>query len=123
MSWATPGGPTDLLSRALADAAPPHFDGQRVNVMTRQSGAGAAGMQYMQGRAGYPHVLGVFTASGTVNMATGRIPFGPEDFTPILRLIVGPRHDLLFAEFPMTTPPTPLFRSILDRRHGQASSD
>ena len=90
VSWATPGGPTDLLSRALADAAPPHFDGQRVTVMTRQGGAGAAGMQYMQGRAGDPHVLGVFTASGTVNMATGRIPFAPEDFTPILRIQIDP---------------------------------
>ena len=90
MSWATPGGPTDLLSRALADAAPPHFGGQRVTVMTRQGGAGAAGMQYMQGRAGDPHVLGVFTASGTVNMATGRIPFAPEDFTPILRIQIDP---------------------------------
>jgi len=59
VSWATPGGPSDLLPRALADAAPPHLDGQRVNVMTRQGGAGAAGMQYMQGRVGDPHVLGV----------------------------------------------------------------
>ncbi|MXY31198.1 MAG: hypothetical protein F4Y48_08345 [Gammaproteobacteria bacterium] len=90
VSWATPGGPSDLLSRALADAAPPHFGGQRVTVMTRQGGAGAAGMQYMQGRAGDPHVLGVFTASGTVNMATGRIPFAPEDFTPILRIQIDP---------------------------------
>ncbi len=90
VSWATPGGPSDLLSRALADVAPAHFDGQRVNVMTRQGGAGAAGMQYMQGRAGDPHVLGVFTASGTVNMATGRIPFAPEDFTPILRIQIDP---------------------------------
>ena len=90
VSWATPGGPTDLLSRALAEAAPPHFEGQRVTVMTRQGGAGAAGMQYMQGREGDPHVLGVFTASGTVNMATGRIPFAPEDFTPILRIQIDP---------------------------------
>ncbi|WP_419167077.1 Bug family tripartite tricarboxylate transporter substrate binding protein [Candidatus Palauibacter sp.] len=90
VSWATPGGPTDLLSRALAEAAPPHFEGQRVTVMTRQGGAGAAGMQYLQGRAGDPHVLGVFTASGTVNMATGRIPFAPEDFTPILRIQIDP---------------------------------
>ena len=58
--------------------------------MTRQGGAGAAGMQYMQGRAGDPHVLGVFTASGTVNVATGRIPFAPEDFTPILRIQIDP---------------------------------
>ena len=46
VSWATPGGPSDLLSRALADAAPPHFDGRLVTVMTRQGGAGAAGMRY-----------------------------------------------------------------------------
>ncbi len=90
VSWATPGGPSDLLSRALADVAPAHFDGQRVNVMTWQGGTGAAGMQYMQGRAGDPHVLGVFTASGTVNMATGRIPFAPEDFTPILWIQIDP---------------------------------
>ena len=90
VSWATPGGPSDLLARALAEAAPDHFDGQRVTVMTRQGGAGAAGMQYLRGRAGDPHVLGVFTASGTVNMATGRIPFAPGDFTPILRIQVDP---------------------------------
>lgn len=90
VSWATPGGPSDLLARALAAAAPDHFEGQRVTVMTRQGGAGAAGMQYVRGRAGDPHVLGVFTASGTVNMATGRIPFAPGDFTPILRIQVDP---------------------------------
>ena len=49
-----PGGASNLLSRALADAAPLHFNGQRVTVMTRQGGAGAAGMQYMQGRTGEP---------------------------------------------------------------------
>ena len=90
VSWATPGGPSDLLARALAAAAPDHFEGRRVSVMTRQGGAGAAGMQYLRGRAGDPHVLGVFTASGTVNMATGRIPFAPGDFTPILRIQVDP---------------------------------
>ena len=90
VSWATPGGPSDLLARALAGAAPEYFGGQRVTVATRQGGAGAAGMQYLRSRAGDPHVLGVFTASGTVNMATGRIPFGPRDFTPILRIQVDP---------------------------------
>lgn len=90
VSWATPGGPSDLLARALAEVAPEYFGGQRVSVVTRQGGAGAAGMQYLRGRAGDPHALGVFTASGTVNMATGRIPFGPGDFTPILRIQVDP---------------------------------
>lgn len=90
VSWATPGGPSDLLARALAAEAPPHFGGQPVRVVTRQGGAGAAGMQYLKSRAGDPHRLGVFTASGTVNMATGRIPFTPGDFTPILRIQVDP---------------------------------
>lgn len=105
VSWATPGGPSDLLARALAAAAPEHFEGQRVTVVTRQGGAGAAGMQYLRGRAGDPHRLGVFTASGTVNMATGRIPFAPGDFTPILRIQVDPfliavREDSPFRSLP-----------------------
>ena len=105
VSWATPGGPTDLLSRALAAAAPEHFEGQRVTVVTRQGGAGAVGMQYLTRRAGDPHVLGVFTASGTVNMATGRIPFAPTDFTPILRIQVDPFLVAVRAESPFRTLP------------------
>ena len=103
VSWATPGGPSDLLARALAEVAPDYFDGQRVSVMTRQGGAGAAGMQYLRGRAGDPHVLGVFTASGTVNMATGRIPFAPTDFTPILRIQVDPFLVAVREESPFQT--------------------
>ena len=49
-----PAAPPTSLSRALADVAPAHLDGQRVNVMTRQGGAGAAGTQDMHGRAGDP---------------------------------------------------------------------
>ncbi len=103
VSWATAGGPSDLLARALADAAPDYFDGRRVTVLTRQGGAGAAGMQYLKGQAGNPHVLGVFTASGTVNMATGRIPFVPEDFTPILRIQVDPFLIAVRADSPFRT--------------------
>ena len=103
VSWATAGGPSDLLARALADAAPDYFDGQRVTVLTRQGGAGAAGMQYLKSHAGNPHVLGVFTASGTVNMATGRIPFVPEDFTPILRIQVDPFLIAVRADSPFQT--------------------
>ncbi len=103
VSWATPGGPSDLLARALAAEAPPHFDGQRVTVSTRQGGAGAVGMQYLTRRAGDPHVLGVFTASGTVNIATGRIPFDPGDFTPILRIQVDPFLVAVRDESPFRT--------------------
>jgi len=90
VSWATPGGPTDLLARALARAGPRHFDGRRLTVVTRQGGGGAATMQYLTGRAGDGHVLAVFTASGAVNIATGRIPFETGDFTPLLRIQLDP---------------------------------
>lgn len=105
VSWATPGGPSDLLARALAAAAPAHFGGQRVTVVTRQGGAGAAGMQYLRGHAEDPHRLGVFTASGTVNMATGRIPFTPEDFSPVLRVQVDPFLIAVRADSPFRTLP------------------
>jgi len=90
VSWASPGGPTDVLSRSLARVGSPYFGDQRINVVNRQGGAGAATMQYLSGRAGDPHVLAVFTASGAVNMATGRIPFGPGDVTPLLRVQMDP---------------------------------
>lgn len=75
VSWATPGGPSDLLSRALADVAPAD-----------------------------PHVLGVFTASGTVNMATGKIPFAPEDFTLILGNQIDPFLVAVRDDSPSRTP-------------------
>ena len=90
VSWASPGGPTDVLSRTLARVGEKHFGGERIDVSNREGGAGAATMQYLSGHAGDGHVLAAFTASGTVNMATGRIPFGPEDFTPILRVQLDP---------------------------------
>ena len=70
--------------------------------MTRQGGAGAVGLRYLKSRAGDPHVLGVFTGSGTANMATGRIPFTPGDVTPLLRIqrdpfLIAVRDDSPFA--------------------------
>lgn len=121
VSWATPGGPSDLLARALAAAAPEHFEGQRVTVVTRQGGAGAAGMQYLRGHAGDPHHLGVFTASGTVNMATGRIPFRPADFTPILRIQVDPFLIAVREDSPFRSLPD-LFEAARGRAPGEAVS-
>ncbi len=89
VSWATPGGPSDLLARALARVAPRHF-GQPVRVVTREGGGGAATMQYLTRHAGDGHVLAVFTASGAVSMAAGRIPFEPGDFTFLLRIQLDP---------------------------------
>lgn len=89
VTWATQGGGSDLLARALVRTGERHF-GQPMRVVTRQGGAGATAMQYLAGHEGDPHVLGVFTSSGAVNMATGRIPFSPEDFTYLLRVQLDP---------------------------------
>ncbi len=120
VSWATPGGPSDLLARALAESVPEHFGGQRASVVTRQGGAGAMGMQYLRGREGDPHVLGVFTASGTVNMATGRIPFRPADFTPILRIQTDPFLVAVRADSPFRT--LPEFFEAARREPGSVSA-
>lgn len=100
VSWATPGGPTDLLARALARVGPAYFDDRRLTVSTRQGGAGAAALRYLANRSGDGHVLAVFTASGAVSMAGGRIPFEPDDMTPLLRIQVDPFLVAARAESP-----------------------
>ncbi len=64
-------------------------------------------------------MLGVFTASGTVNMATGRIPFAPEDFTPILRNRIDPFLVAVRDDSPSRTPGD-LFEAA-DVRPGEVS--
>ena len=89
VSWATPGGPSDLLARNLVEVGSEHF-GEDMSVTTRQGGSGAAAMRYISSRPPDGHTLGIFTSSGAVNMATGRIPYGPEDFTYIMRIQLDP---------------------------------
>lgn len=89
VSWATPGGPTDLLSRALARVGPRHF-GVDMTVVTRQGGGGASAMRYVLSRPPDGSTLCIFTSSGATNMATGRIPFRPEDFTYLMRIQLDP---------------------------------
>lgn len=118
VSWASPGGPTDLLARALARVGPRHF-GQRMRVVTREGGAGAATMRYLSGKRGDGHVLAVFTASGAVSMAAGRIPFAPEDFTFLLRI----QRDPFLLAVPAGSPHRDL-RDFFDsarRRPGEIS--
>lgn len=99
VSWASPGGPTDLLARALARVGPRHF-GQPMRVVTHEGGAGAATMRYLTRHAGDAHILAVFTASGAVSMAAGRIPFDPADFTFLLRIQRDPFLLAVRAESP-----------------------
>ncbi len=89
VSWVTPGGPTDLLARAIARTGPRHF-GQRMNVLTKQGGSGAVAMRYLASQRHDGHTLSIFTSSGAINMATGHIPFTPEDFVFLMRIQLDP---------------------------------
>lgn len=89
ISWVTPGGPTDLLARALAKTAPRYF-GQRVTVLNKQGGSGAVAMGYLVQRSADGYTLAVTTSSGTISMAAGHVPFTPDDFTYIMRIQLDP---------------------------------
>lgn len=102
VSWATPGGPTDLLSRTLARVGPEHF-GADMRVATREGGSGAAAMRYLTSRPADGHTLAVFTSSGVINMATGRIPFEVDDFTYLLRIQLDPFLVAVRDESPFRT--------------------
>ena len=64
-------------------------------------------------------MLAVFTASETVNMATGRIPFASADLTPILRNHIDPFLVAVRDDSPSRTP-ADLFEAA-HVRSGEAS--
>lgn len=102
VSWATPGGPTDLLSRTLTRVGAEHF-GREMRVVTREGGSGAAAMRYLTSRPADGHTLIAFTSSGAINMATGRIPFDVDDFTFLLRVQLDPFLVAVRDESPLTS--------------------
>lgn len=83
VSWASPGGPTDLLARTIASVGAQYF-GQRINVVTREGGGGAVGMSYLAGQRPDGYTLGITTSSGIISMAAGHIPFSVDDFSGII---------------------------------------
>ena len=80
VSWVTPGGPTDLLARAIAKVGREHF-GQRIDVLTKRGGGGAVAMQHLLGQEPDGYTLAIFTSSGVVTLASGRTPFGVDQFS------------------------------------------
>ena len=87
--------------------------------MTRQGGAGAAACSTRRAAPGDSEVLGVFTASGTVDMSTGRIPFAPEAFPPILQIRIDPFLVAVRDTSPSRTPGDPF--EVAHARPGEVS--
>ena len=101
--WA-PGGPTDLVSRALAEAAKPYFP-QPITVVNKPGGGGAIGTaEVIQARPdGY--TLGI-TAEGVIVIQTQlqQLPFkGVDDIEPLLGPVVTPTMFMVRSEAPWKT--------------------
>lgn len=89
LSSVSPGGSSELLARAIANAGAKYF-GQRITVVTREGGGGAVALQELLRRPPDGYTLAITTSSGAVSMAAGRIPFTPDQFTYIERIQVDP---------------------------------
>lgn len=102
LSWVTPGSPTDLLARALAQSGEEHF-GQRIRVLNRPGSGGAVAMRQLLAAPPDGYTLAIMTASGVVNMATGNIPYEPRDFRQIARIQLDPYMIAVPSDSPFTT--------------------
>jgi tripartite-type tricarboxylate transporter receptor subunit TctC len=101
VSWVSPGSPTDLLARALAQVGPRYF-GQRITVLNRQGGGGASAMGFLVQQPADGHTLSIMTASGATNIAAGHVPFDVDDFTYLLRIQLDPFLVAVRSESPFT---------------------
>jgi len=99
VSWVSPGSAGDLFARAVARVGERHF-GQRINVITRLGGGGAAAMGYVYTQPADGYTLLVLTSSGAVTLAAGIVPFQVEDFTYIERLQLDPYLVAVRADSP-----------------------
>lgn len=101
VSWVSPGSPTDLLARAIAQVGPRYF-GQRITVLNRLGGGGASAMGYLTRQPPDGYTLSIMTASGATNIAAGHVPFDLDDFHYIARLQLDPFIIAVRIESPFT---------------------
>ena len=100
-----PGGPTDLVGRAIGQKFTEAW-GQQVVVENRAGAASAVGTE-VAARApadGYTLLLGT-SAGFSINPALGgKIPYDPErDFTPISLLVINPQILVVHPSLPVTS--------------------
>ncbi len=89
LCWSNPGSPNDRLARAIARAGERHF-GQKITVLNRRGGSGALAMTHLLKRRKDGYTLSTLTASQLINMASGRLPFRPRQFTYLMRIGMEP---------------------------------
>src|SRR5258708_9495038 len=78
--WTTAGAPLDVMMRQLGKQLGEIF-GQTVVVENRAGGSGAAAMATLMNQPADGYNVLSTTSSMSFTMATGRIAFGPRNFT------------------------------------------
>jgi tripartite-type tricarboxylate transporter receptor subunit TctC len=101
----TPGGPTDLVGRALAQRLQAAF-GQQVVVDNRAGGGGVIAVEIVAKAApdGYTLLLGTPGQLVLLPLLETKLPFDAQrDFIPVTKVVDSPQVLFAFAKFPPNT--------------------
>jgi tripartite-type tricarboxylate transporter receptor subunit TctC len=101
-----PGGPTDVIARAMNDLLAPRL-GQNLVIENRPGGATLVGMQALSLAAPDGYTLG-FIANSTLTLPATmeKLPVDVvRDFTPVTKVVQGAQLLLVSAKLPATTVP------------------
>ena len=86
---AAPGGGSDAVARMIGELVSDAV-GQRTIINNITGASGGRMMDYMAGEAADGHTIGLFTVSRFVPMIEGVLPYGVEDFVPVVFMTLEP---------------------------------
>src|SRR5262249_47550900 len=102
LCWTSAGAPLDVMMRQLGKQLGEIFH-QTVVVENRSGGSGAAAMATLMKEAADGYNILSTTSSMSFTMATGRIAFGPKDFTVLPAIQAEPSAVAVRADSPFKT--------------------
>lgn len=97
-----PGGGTDVLGRALAEAARHHLP-QNLVIVNRAGASGGVGWAELMSARPDGYKIGIVTVELTIIPHMGGVKFTSDDFTPIARLNADPATIAVRTDSPFRT--------------------
>ncbi|MFC4166870.1 Bug family tripartite tricarboxylate transporter substrate binding protein [Teichococcus aestuarii] len=97
-----PGGGTDLVARAFADAAKAHLE-RGIGVVNRTGGGGAVGLSEIMAARPDGYKIGLGTVELAMLPHMGLVRFSADDFLPVARLNAEPSAVTVKADAPWKT--------------------